>query len=189
CAPPSTSPTPSPHREWKPFSIRSYLISPHDRTMSAEPPTIHRHFERVAAAHPDRVAVTFESTHLTYSQLDARANELANAAIARGLAPGQLVALFVERSLDMVAAMLACLKAGAAYAPLDPVYPGSRLEFMLQDCKPSHIFAQPRLRDRIPSAAPDPIWLDDPRPVGGAGSDPPARSVRPDDLAYVIYTS
>ncbi len=157
--------------------------------MSVEPACIHTLFEHVAASHPDRTAVTFESTHLTYAQLDARANQLANVAISRGLQPGGLVALFVERSLDMVVAMLACLKAGAAYVPLDPVYPSSRIDFMLQDCRPTHLFAHARLCERLPTVAPEPICVDDPRTLADDRTHSPQRPVTPDALAYVMYTS
>lgn len=130
--------------------------------MSERGECIHTVFERVAAAQPDRVALTCDAGRMSYEELDGRANQLAQGAIARGLRPGGHVALLIERSMDMVVAMLACLKAGAAYVPLDPGYPASRLEFMLTDSEPSHIFAQRSLVERLPAGGAAVICVDDP---------------------------
>src|SRR6185312_11024371 len=91
--------------------------------------------ERVART-PEAVAVTFEGHSLTYRELDEAANRLAHLLAGHGASPGQYVALLIERSADAVVAILAVLKTGAAYLPIDPALPTSRIEFMIADAAP-----------------------------------------------------
>ncbi|HEV2636493.1 MAG TPA: amino acid adenylation domain-containing protein [Actinocrinis sp.] len=93
-------------------------------------------FEEQVTRTPDRPAVTHEATTLTYAELNARANRLARLLVARGAAPETFVALAVPRSAEMMVALLAVLKAGAAYLPVDPGYPADRIAFMLEDAQP-----------------------------------------------------
>ena len=92
-----------------------------------------RQFERQAARHPERIAVTFEGQSLSYAALDRRASRLARELRNEGVGPGVLVGVCVERSLELVVALLAVQKSGGAYVPLDNAFPGERLRFMLQD--------------------------------------------------------
>ncbi|NEC32014.1 condensation domain-containing protein, partial [Streptomyces rubrogriseus] len=94
-------------------------------------------FERQAARHPDRTALTFEDTSLSYAELNARANRLARLLTARGIGPDALVALALPRSVELVVALLAVVKSGAAYVPLDPGYPADRLAHALSDSAPA----------------------------------------------------
>ncbi|HFQ95493.1 MAG TPA: amino acid adenylation domain-containing protein, partial [Anaerolineae bacterium] len=94
---------------------------------------IHAWFQRQAAAAPDAIALALGDETLTYAALDARANQLAHALIARGVGPEDRVALLLAPSFDMIAAILGVLKAGAAYVPLDPSYPPERLRYMIED--------------------------------------------------------
>ncbi|NPC76521.1 AMP-binding protein, partial [Corallococcus exiguus] len=100
---------------------------------------------------PDAVALAFEGRTLTYRELDARANQMAHALIARGVGPEVRVGLLLERSLELVVALLATLKAGGAYVPFDPAYPAQRLSWMLEDARPAVLLAQEHLLSRLPA--------------------------------------
>ncbi|MEU9118176.1 amino acid adenylation domain-containing protein, partial [Streptomyces sp. NPDC048483] len=136
---------------------------------------------------PDAVAVVSGSTALTYAELNARANRLAHALIGRGVGPEDIVALTLPRSADLVVAVLAVLKAGAAYLPLDPQYPAARSAFMLAD-------ARPKLRVTGTGTEGDPghLVLGSPETEALLGELPdtdPRVALAPEHPAYVIYTS
>src|SRR5262249_13263144 len=97
---------------------------------------VHRRFERLAASRPEAVALSFGDEHVSYGELNARANRLAHRLIALGVRPDDRVALCLERGVDLVVGLLGILKAGAGYVPLDPAYPAERLAFTLADCAP-----------------------------------------------------
>jgi non-ribosomal peptide synthetase component F len=99
-------------------------------------------FEQQVARTPEATALVFGATSLTYAALEARANQLARQLIRQGIGPEQIVALALPRSLEMVVALLAVLKSGAAYLPLDPDYPTARLSFMLSDSQASLLITQ-----------------------------------------------
>jgi len=136
---------------------------------------------------PDAVAVVFGDEQLTYRELDRRANRVAHLLSLSDAGSG-LVAICVERSLDMLVGMLGILKHGAAYLPLDPHYPSERLAFMLEDSGAAILLTHRHLQPALPDHRARLICLDDetiPRLPDGA----PAPSVTADDLAYVLYTS
>ncbi|MGB8355654.1 MAG: amino acid adenylation domain-containing protein, partial [Chthoniobacteraceae bacterium] len=135
---------------------------------------------------PDATAVTFEGAQLSYRELNNRANHLAHELQRRGVGPEILVAICVERSLEMVIGLLAVLKAGGAYVPLDPGYPQERLAFMLSDAKAPVLLAQSHLSSRLPQHSADVIFLDQ---FEGETSKNPVSGVNAENLAYVIYTS
>ena len=151
---------------------------------------IHHLVEEQVARTPDATAVVFETSHLTYRELNARANQLARHLRTLGAGPDMLVAVSCERSLEMMVAVLAIHKAGAAYVPLDPSYPAERLRMMLEDSQASIILTQGPLLGEIPETNARTICLDLDWPeiarqdtgnlVGGA---------TPADLAYCIFTS
>ena len=118
-----------------PEDEKRQLLTGWNNTARAYPreQTIPTLFERQAAATPDAPAVTFGRESLTYQELNARANRLANYLRARGVGNGTLVGILVERSLQMVVGLLGILKAGGTYVPLDPIYPPERISFMLED--------------------------------------------------------
>jgi amino acid adenylation domain-containing protein len=151
---------------------------------------IHDLFTAQAARTPDAVAVTFENEHLTYGELNRRANQLAHYLHKLGVGPEVLVGICVERSLDMVVGLLGILKAGGAYVPLDPAYPQERLAFMLTDARAPVLLTQQALLESLPQHTARTVCLDtdwkeialesDENHVSGAGGN---------NLAYVIYTS
>src|SRR5580704_16015091 len=112
-----------------------FLVSeaPATRSRSSRDYTIHRLFEEQAAAVPDAVALVFAEQQMSYAWLNKRANSLAHQLIRSGVVRGDLIGLCMERSPEVVIGLLAILKAGAAYVPLDPTYPDERLAFMVRD--------------------------------------------------------
>ena len=144
--------------------------------------------EEQAARTPDRTAVSMAGAHWTYHELNRRANTIAHEIRARGIKPGDLVGVCLERSPDMLAAILGVLKAGAAYVPLDPAFPADRLTYMLEDSRASLVVSQDRLRASLPQSGNSLLCLDDWTPAEGTGANP-GGPVRAADLAYVIYTS
>jgi amino acid adenylation domain-containing protein len=165
---------------------RRQLLTP-PRTVSPDVRCLHERFEEVAARQPERTAVTCGDAALTYAELRDRANSLAARLAALGVAPESLVAVCLERSVEMVVSLLAVLKAGAAYLPLDPVYPAERLAFMLDDAAPAALIARRESRDRLGAAvARLPFLTPEDR---GEGREGPALAALPENLAYVIYTS
>lgn len=151
---------------------------------------IHRLFERQSARSPGRPAVVYGTHALSYGELNARANRLARVLRARGVDIGALVALLMERSCDMVVALLAILKAGGGYVPLDPDYPRDRLALMLEDSQTAVLLTHSALVERLPEHAPSLVCLDrideDLRVHDDGNLD---SRVTPDAIAYVNYTS
>ncbi len=171
-----------------PAAERSLLLEAWQDTAVAGVPAlgIHQMFEEQVARTPDAVALRFRNASLTYRQLDERANAVADALRVRGVSPGVLVAVGMERSLELVVGLFGVLKAGGAYVPLDPAYPRDRLAMMLEDSQAKVLLTQKRLVASLPSAA-STLCIED---VPATGSAIAAHSAStPDDLAYVIFTS
>lgn len=150
---------------------------------------IHQLFEQQVAATPSACAVRCGERSLTFSELDERANRLANRLQAIGVRPGSLVGIYLERSLDLVVALLGVLKAGAAYVPLDPTYPSVLLSFMLADCRADILLTQEHLAQSVDTKA-KVICLDDPDlNLDREKAESISSGVTAENLAYVIYTS
>ncbi|MGW3916623.1 amino acid adenylation domain-containing protein, partial [Streptomyces sp. NPDC005070] len=145
-------------------------------------------FERQVRADPAAVAVTSGEVTLTYGELNARANRLAHALIARGVGPERLVALALPRSAELVVAVLAVLKAGAAYVPVDPRYPAARIAHLLRDARPSLLVTTSRTGE-LPGADPVERLLLDAVDLDGLPDTDPEVPLDPAHPAYVIYTS
>ncbi|NPD22374.1 non-ribosomal peptide synthase/polyketide synthase, partial [Corallococcus exiguus] len=152
---------------------------------------VHMLFESQVRRAPAARAATFEGTHLTYAELDARANQVAHALRRRGVGPEVRVALSVERSLDVVIGLLGILKAGGAWVPVDPLLPRERRAFMLEDSGAQVLLTQETLRDRFPEPhRTSALCLDAERDaLAGESTDAPASGVTPGHLAYLLYTS
>jgi amino acid adenylation domain-containing protein len=153
---------------------------------------IHQRFEQQVERRPDAVAVVWGDRHLTYHELNQRANALAQELESLGVGPERLVGLCVERSLDMVVGVLAILKAGGAYVPLDPNYPSDRLAFMVRDAQVAVLLSQSHLTPLVAQLQVEGVpvlWLDGDRPTASAQATNPSAPVTPDNLAYIIYTS
>jgi amino acid adenylation domain-containing protein len=157
-----------------------------------EPSRIHERVAAQARRSPQASAVTFEGERIRYEELDRRSNQIAHLLRRSGVGPDVLVGVCMERSIEMIVALLAVLKAGGAYVPLDPAYPKERLAFMLEDAKVPVLLTEARLTDRLPPHGAKVIRLDaDHESVAREPTSrvAPAPSEGPDDLAYVIYTS
>jgi len=177
---------------------------------------VHQLFEQQVERTPDATAVKFGEDALSYRELNYRANALAHHLRARGIGPDSIVGICLERSFDMVVSVLAALKAGAAYLPLDPSYPHERLQFMLEDSHASVLLTQTKLRhlfaangkwgcrpggqspaDETPAGraageppAPLVICLDEDWSAGARlNHENPANLTTPENLCYLIYTS
>ncbi|GGZ46343.1 hypothetical protein GCM10010371_01850 [Streptomyces subrutilus] len=145
-----------------------------------------------AAATPDAIAVSTTGRHLGYRELLARVDQLAAALRADGVRPGDLVALHLDRTADLPAALLAVLATGAAYLPLDPGYPAERLALVLRDSGAVLVLADREPAPAVAAAAPAVLRLPAPSaqdPAQGPAAAAPLTAPGPDDVAYVLYTS
>ncbi len=151
---------------------------------------MHGLFERQVKKNPDAIAVAFENERVSYGELNARANRLAHALRELGVGPDMVVGICLERSVEMIVAPLAVLKAGAAYLPLDPTYPPARLGFMLEDAGVELILTQQALEAQLPAHRARLICFDrDAALLADKPESNPEVAVAMNSLAYIIYTS
>src|SRR6185295_13458527 len=156
----------------------------------AQDKLLHELFENQVARTPDAVAVIFKDEQLTYAELNARANQLAHYLEAAGIGPESLVAVALDRSPQLVVALLAVLKAGGAYVPLDLTCPPERVSFMLEDAAVPALLTQERVLERLPFYDTKVVCIDAEWPeIAMESSDNPRRRAHPQSPAYVIYTS
>ena len=174
-----------------PATERSHLLVELNRTDAAveRGVLIQTRFERQARLTPDAVAVSFEDVQLTYAQLDARANRLANHLARLVKDPTGRVGLMLERSADMLVALLAVLKAGMTYVPLDPKFPMGRLKAIAADAELSLIVTQAPLEEDLAKLAPSLALASAQYAIDAEPAESPELAVQSDRLAYVIYTS
>jgi amino acid adenylation domain-containing protein len=183
--------------DYLPASERERLLVEYNRTAAAYPRdrVVHELFEAQAAARPSAPAAQFRDVSMSYEALSRRSNQLANWLLQmlgkRAAGDAQpLVGIAVERSLDMLVALLATLKAGCAYVPLDPTHPEQRLRHILNDAKVAALITDGTVADNLAREGTPTIHLR--KQIGNiaaAAATAPAVRVKPDDLAYVIYTS
>ncbi|HEV3041430.1 MAG TPA: amino acid adenylation domain-containing protein, partial [Candidatus Angelobacter sp.] len=151
---------------------------------------LHQLVERQARASGQAVAVVHKGERITYADLNARANRLAHYLVKRGAGPERTIAICMERSPDLICSMLAVLKTGAGYLPLDPAYPLQRLEFMLADSRPLLLVCSAGLESTLPSSTAGSLAVD---LIGERLLEEPDTNPEtgccPQNLAYVIYTS
>ena len=172
------------NRETKQLEIWGVNETRYDNT-----PLVHQLIEQHAELSPESIALLFGDLKLTYKELNQKANQLAHILIQKGIKPENKVGIAVERSLEMVIALLAVLKVGAAYVPLDPEYPKDRLAYMIDDSGLSLVLTQSLLLNTLPlpentsSLCLDILIFDDIAEVN------PNVAIHGDNLAYLIYTS
>ncbi|MFD3167090.1 amino acid adenylation domain-containing protein [Herpetosiphon sp. NSE202] len=148
--------------------------------------TIHELFEAQVRQQPQATALVYQQHSLSYAELNQQANALAAQILGLGLTQRSIIGIYMERSLEMVIAMLAILKTGAAYLPLDPNYPAERVDFMLADAQTALVLTQSHLHQRLASTQMS-IVVDSNTHAHAAPN--PEQHVLASDLAYVIYTS
>jgi amino acid adenylation domain-containing protein len=147
-------------------------------------------FEACASRAPDSIALISGDVRITYDELNQRANQLANYLKSYGAGEETRVGIHLERSVEMIVAALAVLKAGATYVALDPSYPNQRLSFMLDDANVALLLTVASLEDSLPAHPAPVLLLDSDWPlIAAAGEHNPERSTTPEQLAYIVYTS
>ncbi|HEY6931723.1 MAG TPA: condensation domain-containing protein, partial [Thermoanaerobaculia bacterium] len=176
-----------------PETERAEIVSdwnPPSRDFASGRP-IYEFLEDRADRSPDSVAAEFEDRRLSYAELNRKANQLASHLRALGAGPGVLVGVCLDRSLEMVIALIAVLKSGGAYVPLDPEYPAERLAFMLADAQTPVLVTASKFRSLFPEQSHVRVCsIDaDAETIGARDSGNPTRLVSSEDPAYVIYTS
>ncbi|WP_037685472.1 non-ribosomal peptide synthetase [Streptomyces aureocirculatus] len=144
--------------------------------------------ERQVAATPDATAVLFGDLELTYAELDARAERLARELVGRGAGPETVVGLALPRSADLIVGMLGILKSGAAYLPIDPKYPSTRLGYILSDARPQLVLTSADTAGVLPGSDVPHLYVED-VDFDAPGPDVRLAVVRPANAAYVMYTS
>jgi amino acid adenylation domain-containing protein len=151
---------------------------------------LHHLFEEQAARSPAAVACVYDGQELSYRALNEAANRLAHELKARGIGPGERVAIFTGRSLEMMVGLLGIQKSGAAYVPVDPAYPPERAQMILEEAKPRIVVTTSGLLEILPQHGAETICLDrDAARLAGQPSANPESAVTPEDLVYIIFTS
>ncbi|MBF6355032.1 amino acid adenylation domain-containing protein [Nocardia higoensis] len=172
--------------------VRLLLSSWHFRPAPAEvpdpPQTLAGLFDAVVARHPDAIALSSDTGRWTYTEIDGRANRLARRLIAHGVGPETIAAVLLPRGVDQVVALLAVVKAGGAYLPIDPAYPAERIAYLLDDARPvcALIDGTAEMPVNLPTLTVDDDTAFPSEPITDQERRTP---LRPDHLAYVIYTS
>jgi amino acid adenylation domain-containing protein len=177
---------------WLTEMEKQQLLTDWNPPATDEPPRqpIPALFEAQVSRTPEATAVVFEDQRLTYAELNRRSNQLAHHLRQLGIKPNDLVAMYMDRSLEMVIGILGILKAGGAYLPLDSAYPAERLAFMLEDSQAPILLTQKKMAGHLPPYQGQIMCLDsDWDLVAGANDDNPETVIAPTDTAYVIYTS
>ncbi|MEL7357855.1 MAG: amino acid adenylation domain-containing protein [Cyanobacteria bacterium J06560_6] len=170
--------------------LLSDLLGEHEqKTTNSQ--CIHQLIEQQAAQSPNAIALTFADQSLTYAQLNQQANRLAHVLRSHNITPGSRVAICQHRSLDLIVSILAVLKSGAAYVPLDPTYPTERLTYCLQDTQPQLLLTQHSITSIGNHSVPV-LYIEDLAEEHNGNTQPMAdlnNLAQPEDLAYIIYTS
>ncbi|MFI1762847.1 amino acid adenylation domain-containing protein [Streptomyces sp. NPDC020800] len=187
--------TPVGHIELLDTAGRDLVVRAHNDTAHPVPDTtLAELLAQQAGRTPEAEALRFENTGLTYRELHTRADRLAHLLRAAGVGPESLVALAVPRSVELVTALLAVVKAGAAYLPVDPDYPAERIRFMLSDARPALLLTTTSTAAALPGELPVPLLVLDTddtadRLAAEPGTPPGGPAPAGDHPAYVIYTS
>ncbi|MDO7900267.1 non-ribosomal peptide synthetase, partial [Pseudomonas citrulli] len=150
---------------------------------------VHQRIARLAASNPQRTAVIFDGERFSYGDIDRRANQLAHALIARGVGPESRVGVALPRSEGVIVALLAVLKAGAAYVPLDTGYPRERLAYLIEDSGLALLLSDSRVAAQLPLAGAAQVLALDTLDLSRQPLEAPGVRIDPQNLAYVIYTS
>ncbi|HMQ69064.1 MAG TPA: amino acid adenylation domain-containing protein [Ignavibacteria bacterium] len=152
--------------------------------------SVHKLFEEQVEKNPEKVAVEFCDKTFTYLELNEKANQIANYLIKLGAKPGVLSGICIERSFEMLTALLGILKSGCAYVPMDPTYPEERLNFMTEDCDLPFILTSSKIAGKLPKTKAKLVMLDqDFELISKESKENPNIKLTPESLAYVIYTS
>ena len=149
---------------------------------------IHQLFEEQVSRTPDSVAITFKNQSLTYTELNAKANQLARYLVKEGAGEGKIVAICVHRSVDLVMGLLAISKTGATYLPLDPIYPKARLSLILEDANPILLVSESNMSGNLPETEARIILLNEKEKLFSESSENLGYG-NSNNNAYILYTS
>ncbi len=156
---------------------------------TGEAESIKELFEAQVQRTPDAPAVSFEGARISYAELNRRANRVAWMLRERGAGPGDRIGILMEKSLDLLPAVLGVVKSGAAYVPIDPDYPSDRIEFMIADADPKLLLTHGQHRPIVPLDDARVVIFDTPGMLDGHSEEDPAQLHTGDDIVYVEYTS
>lgn len=151
--------------------------------------TVIEFIDEIAVQHPSKTAVYFRDEELTYSALIQKANQLANYLVKSGVKKGSVVGIAIDRSFEMIISLLAVMKVGAAYLPLDPQYPKARLKFMIEDSAATHLIVSEEYGCLTSDTAKVLVWEMISEEIGSFCSNAPTETITGTDLAYILYTS
>src|SRR5690606_14941337 len=151
--------------------------------------TISQFINEVAIKHPAKTAVFFGDEELTYESLNQQSNQLAHYLLSLGIKKGELIALAVDRSPQMIIALLGIMKSGAAYLPLDPTYPDGRIEWMLQDSDAKYTIVSDEYSERFTTQSKQLVLEDILIGLNNHSNKYPSVEITGSDLAYILYTS
>ncbi len=171
------------------------LVDWNDTAMAYPDVCVHQLFEARVAEKPDAIALIVDDERVTYAELNSRANRIARRLRALGVGPESLVGIFMERSADMVCAMMGVFKSGGAYVPMDPAYPADRIAYMLRDSRAHTVLTEDKLigklRDFTTSLThmPHMVCVDTDEKIAACEDTNPRIVTRPEHLCYVFYTS
>ena len=175
-------------RPWEREDLRRFWLGKADADFGDA--CLHEALAERVKENPDGVAVAFDGKTLTHAMLDRQANALAARLRSLGVRPGERVVVCLDRSLEMLVSLLAVLKAGGAYIPLDPRYPIDRVTAVLDDSEPLVVLAQPEMAGRLPQGRAAVVSLAEIQDlIANPVANPPENLSTPDDLAYLIFTS
>jgi amino acid adenylation domain-containing protein len=153
-------------------------------------PNIKLLLEECVAQNEGNTALIYHQKSLTYKELNSRANKIANFLIARGVKTEDLIAVYLESGIELIMGLIAVLKSGAAYVPIDPDYPVDKTSYILDDCGAKTIITTNALKDKLTKlTTADVIAIDDDLLIEGFSEQSPVVLIKPGDLAYVMYTS
>ena len=151
---------------------------------------VHEWFEQQARQTPKAIACRFEGERLTYRELNEKANQLAHDLVERGARAGERIGVYLERSLDLLIALLAVQKTGAAYVPVDPGYPSERIKQILEQAQVKALVTQSSLETSVPENRASVVCLDrEQAAIAGQSHQNLGQRAQPDDAVYVIFTS
>ncbi|MBR3152338.1 MAG: amino acid adenylation domain-containing protein [Clostridia bacterium] len=168
---------------------RQYLLDLNNNTRKtfSKIPTIHSYIEKSASIYPDKIAVISNGEKISYKELNEKANQLARKLVEKGVKPDSFVGILCNRSIELIIAILAVLKSGAAYLPIDPEYPQERISYMLEDSNTKLVLTKPQFKDLIDKNITS-IDISNTKVYSGDSSNLPIIS-NGNNLAYMIYTS
>ncbi len=174
-----------------PDTERQLLINTWNETTVKRPErVIHQYLEEQAVTTPNAIAIADANRQMTYHDLNQRANQVAHYFVAQGVHTGNFVGVCFDRTVDMIVALLACMKVGAIYVPLDPVNPTDRLKTIVEDAQADFLITEERLIEALPSDFPNVICMDrDEAKIRGCSTSNLFKKIRTDHLVYVNYTS